>query len=196
LCYYSFYDVFFAFKECIFCIFASLKNDITLIMDTRKESVISILFICLGNICRSPAAHAVFCDMIVKKNVANRFVVDSAGIGGWHVGQLPDSRMRAHGNKRGYNINHHARQFDVKDFDKFDYIIVMDEDNYRVITDMATSKADAAKVIHMADYFTHHTNNTVPDPYYGGDADFELALDLIEDGCEGLLGTLLQTKSN
>jgi protein-tyrosine phosphatase len=125
--------------------------------------------------------------MIEKCRIGQHFIVDSAGIGNWHVGQLPDSRMRTHGSKRGYNINHHARQFNVDDFSKFNYIVVMDEDNYHMITDMAQSKSDIKKVIRMADYFSRHTNKSVPDPYYGGDSDFELALDLIEDGCEGLL---------
>ena len=156
-------------------------------MNTKQESIVNILFICLGNICRSPAAHAVFCKMITMRGLENNFVVDSAGIGDWHIGELPDKRMRTHGSKRGYNINHRARQFNVDDFNKFDYIVVMDEENYRIITSMAKSESDSAKVIRMANYFTQHSNNSVPDPYYGGSTDFELALDLIEDGCNGLL---------
>lgn len=156
-------------------------------MNTKQESIVNILFICLGNICRSPAAHAVLCNMITMRGLENNFVVDSAGIGDWHIGELPDKRMRTHGSNRGYNINHHARQFNVDDFNKFDYIVVMDEENYRIITSMAKSESDSAKVIRMANYFTQHPNNSVPDPYYGGSTDFELALDLIEDGCNGLL---------
>lgn len=156
-------------------------------MNTKQVPTVSLLFICLGNICRSPAAHAVFCKMIAICGLENNFVVDSAGIGDWHIGELPDSRMRTHGSKRGYDINHHARQFKVDNFNKFDYIVVMDEENYRIITSMAKSESDSAKVIRMANYFTQHSNNSVPDPYYGGSADFELALDLIEDGCNGLL---------
>lgn len=156
-------------------------------MNTKQKSTISLLFICLGNICRSPAAHAVFLKMIEMRKLESKFIVNSAGIGNWHVGQLPDSRMIEHGSKRGYNINHHARQFCINDFNKFDYIVVMDEDNYNMITNMAKSDSDSIKVIRMADYFTQHSNSSVPDPYYGESADFELALDLIEDGCEGLL---------
>jgi len=156
-------------------------------MNTKQESKVNLLFICLGNICRSPAAHAIFCKMIAMHGLENNFVIDSAGIGDWHVGELPDSRMRTHGDKRGYNINHLARQFKVDDFNKFDYIVVMDEENYRIITSMAKSKSDFAKVIRMSQYFNQHSNDSVPDPYYGGSADFELALDLIEDGCDGLL---------
>lgn len=156
-------------------------------MNTKQKSTINLLFICLGNICRSPTAHAVFCKIIKMHKLEKHFIVDSAGIGNWHVGQLPDSRMRMHGSKHGYNINHHARQFTNEDFNNFDYIVVMDEENYSIITSMAKSDANKAKVIRMADFFSHHTNTSVPDPYYGGDADFELAIELIEDGCEGLL---------
>lgn len=97
--------------------------------------------------------------------------------------------MREHGRRRGYDLNHHARQFDArKDFAYFDLIVVMDEDNYRYITSQADNATARGKVVRMADYFTRHKDATcVPDPYYGGPEDFELALDLIEDGCEGLI---------
>ena len=118
--------------------------------------------------------------------------VDSTGIGNWHVGSLPDKRMRRHGAARGLRIDHVARQIDASsDFRKFDYIIVMDEDNYRTVTAMAHNESDRKKVIKMADYLKKHPKSTsVPDPYYGGDADFEWALDLIEDGCDNLLQAL------
>ena len=148
-----------------------------------------ILFICLGNICRSPAAHAVMQHLVDERGCSNLYEIDSAGIGNWHVGQLPDKRMREHGRRRGYDLNHHARLFDArKDFAYFDLIVVMDEDNYRYITSQADNATARGKVVRMADYFTRHKDATcVPAPYYGGPEDFELALDLIEDGCEGLI---------
>jgi protein-tyrosine phosphatase len=151
-----------------------------------------ILFICLGNICRSPAAHGVMEKMVADQGLQNQFFIDSAGIGNWHVGQLPDARMRRHGKKRGYDFNHHARQFDATtDFDAFDYIITMDEENYRNITRMASTAAQREKVAPMTQFLKHYPNATsVPDPYYGGDSDFEHALDLIEDGCQTLLDQL------
>ncbi len=151
-----------------------------------------ILFICLGNICRSPAADAIMQQIVGKAGLTDRFYIDSAGIGPWHVGQLPDRRMRQHGAKRGYKIDHIARQFNAKrDFDNFDYIVVMDDDNYNNICRQARNDGERKKVIRMADYFVKYKGKTsVPDPYYGGDADFELALDLIEDGCNGILNTL------
>lgn len=158
-------------------------------VDTVRPEKLCLLFICLGNICRSPAAHAVMQHKIDEAGLAERFYVDSAGIGGWHVGQLPDKRMREHGYSRGYNVNHHARQFDAAtDFDRFDYIIVMDDDNYKYITSVAADEKQRKKVLMMADFFTCHDGETVvPDPYYGDGRAFEYALDLIEDGCDGLL---------
>jgi len=151
-----------------------------------------LLFICLGNICRSPAANAIMQKYVDEAGLSDKFEIDSAGIGPWHVGQLPDKRMREHGARRGYRIDHIARQFDAtKDFDRFDYIVVMDEDNYRNITLQARNDDDRKKVIRMADYFIKWKGRTsVPDPYYGDGEDFELALDLIEDGCKGLLARL------
>lgn len=160
-------------------------------MNTKTASRTKILFICLGNICRSPAAHGVFQKMIDSRGLSDRFEVDSAGVGNWHVGQLPDSRMRRHGAQRGYCFDHHARQFGRDDFSRFDIIVVMDESNYKTITSMARTDAERNKVIRMADYFVHYTGQgSVPDPYYGGDSDFDFALDLIEDGCEGMLQKL------
>ena len=157
-------------------------------MNSKTAVRTKILFICLGNICRSPAAHAVFQKKIDDRGLSERFEVDSAGIGNWHVGQLPDRRMREHGARRDYQVNHHARQFQTSDFKHFDRIVVMDEDNYRIITSKASSDEEVGKVVRMADFFTSHPRATsVPDPYYGSAEDFELALDLIEDGVEGML---------
>lgn len=130
--------------------------------------------------------------MIEQRGLTDRFEVDSAGIGNWHVGQLPDKRMMSHGQKRGYNICHRARQFNPeRDFDLFDYIFVMDNDNYRTITSMTHTAAQRNKVRKMADYFAEHADaSSVPDPYYGDGEAFELALDLIEDGCRGILRSL------
>ena len=163
-------------------------------MNATKDKK-KLLFICLGNICRSPAAHAVMQKMVDDRHLTAQFEIDSAGIGDWHVEELPDRRMRKHGELRGYRVNHPARQFKAaSDFDRFDRIIVMDEENYRIITGQARTQKEADKVVRMADYFRHHASATVPDPYYGGDRDFELALDLIEDGCEGLLEELVSNR--
>lgn len=160
-------------------------------MTTKNEAQTKILFICLGNICRSPAAHAVFQKAIEERGLTHHYMVDSAGIGDWHVGQLPDKRMMAQGKKRGYCINHHARQFTNDDFQHFDYIVVMDDDNYRIVHRRAKNEEERKKVKRMADFFTVHKEaNSVPDPYYGTTCDFDYALDLIEDGVKGILDKL------
>lgn len=158
----------------------------------KSDHKLRMLFICLGNICRSPAAHGVMQHMVDARGLSHRFEIDSAGVGGWHVGDLPDRRMRRHGRARGYAFDHRARLFDPSvDFDTFDLIVTMDEENYRTITRMVADEAQRRKVVRMADYLRDHPHATsVPDPYYGGDADFELALDLIEDGCRHLLEEL------
>lgn len=117
--------------------------------------------------------------------------VDSAGIGSWHEGQLPDRRMRSHGARRGYDISSIARQVRPGDFARFDYIFGMDHENMADLRRLARTDAERAKVMCAADFMTRHPQyDTVPDPYYGGDGDFEQALDLIEDACDGIIDRL------
>ena len=161
--------------------------------ENHEKKKIALLFICLGNICRSPAAHAIMQRDVDEAGLSDRFFIDSAGIGPWHVGDLPDRRMRQHGAQRGLDISHIARQFNAKsDFRTFDRIVVMDEDNYRAVASKAMSEADRRKIIRMSDYLLDHPGaHSVPDPYYGDCSDFELALDLIEDGCRHLLAAII-----
>lgn len=150
-----------------------------------------LLFICLGNICRSPAAEGVMKAYVHRAGRDDEFEIDSAGIGGWHVGQLPDPRMRRHGAARGYKFDSRGRQFARADFARFDYIYVMDNDNYRAVTSMARTAEEREKVVMLTDYLQQHQGAaTVPDPYYGDDDDFDYALDLIEDACRGLMEEL------
>lgn len=150
-----------------------------------------LLFICLGNICRSPAADGIMHHLVEGRGLADDFYIDSAGIGSWHVGQLPDYRMRRCGERHGYVFDHRARQFSAADFDRFDLIAVMDHENYHDVARQARSAADRQKIIRMSDYLRHHLGQqTVPDPYYGDDRDFEFAVELLEDACEGLLDEL------
>lgn len=151
-------------------------------MDQKK-----ILFVCLGNICRSPAAEGIFQQMVCKANLQQHFVVDSAAIGPWHIGDLPDSRMRRCGEKHGYNFCSRARQLEAGDFRKFDYIIGMDHENLKAIEAKAPSEEHKKKVLLMANFLKHHDNKTIPDPYYGGERDFELVIELLEDACAELL---------
>lgn len=157
-----------------------------------KSSNHTVLFICLGNICRSPAAEGIMKAKVEEKGLASLFYIDSAAIGPWHVGQLPDGRMRRCGAAHGYCFDSHARQFDKSDFAKFDYIVVMDNDNYRAITRMASSDEEREKVVCMASYLRQHRDyTTVPDPYYGDESDFELVITLLEDALEGLIEEII-----
>ncbi len=153
-----------------------------------KSGKHTILFICLGNICRSPAAEGIMKSLVEQAGRSDEFYIDSAAIGSWHIGQLPDSRMRKCGAEHGYHFDSHARQFQKSDFDRFDTIAVMDNENYRAITSMASSQAEKNKVVRIADFLTEHREYTsVPDPYYGDYSDFELVIELLEDACQELL---------
>ncbi len=153
-----------------------------------------LLFICLGNICRSPAAQGIMQHLVDSRGLTNRFVIDSAGIGSWHIGDLPDRRMRDHGRRHGYTFGHRARQFHASaDFDRFDWILTMDDANYEEITCQALTDGERAKVVPLARFLRHHPQaHDIPDPYYGGDAGFERVIALLEDACEGLLEHLTE----
>ncbi|WP_352422441.1 low molecular weight protein-tyrosine-phosphatase [Proteiniphilum sp.] len=153
-----------------------------------KKKKIRLLFVCLGNICRSPAAEGIMATVVKKHDLQDIIEVDSAGTSGWHEGELPDERMRLHGERRGYNFDSPARKFRKSDFDDFDYILVMDRQNFSTVRSLATGKEQTDKIHMMTEFsrqYTHHDH--VPDPYYGGTSGFELVLDLLEDACEGLL---------
>ncbi len=147
----------------------------------------SILFVCLGNICRSPAAEGIMLKLAKDNGLDDVITVDSAGISGWHQGELPDDRMRAHGRRRGYDFCSRARKFDVSDFESFDYIIVMDNENYRNVATLAPTIEDKNKIYKASSFLTKYHHDTIPDPYYGGSSGFELVLDLLEDATAGIL---------
>lgn len=148
-----------------------------------------LLFVCLGNICRSPAAEAVFLSRIRSKNIEDLFQVDSAGTGGWHVGRKADKRMIDAAMKRGILIESVARQISINDFNDFDLILTMDESNFAdlnfLIKELKTKPK--AKVRPMLSFANNTNLLEVPDPYYGGENGFEEVLDLLEDAVEGLL---------
>ncbi len=170
--------------------------DKTLHIAKGKDKV-GILFVCLGNICRSPAAQGVMERLVEEKGVADKFEIDSAGLYGGHAGDLPDARMRTHARQRGLNLTHRSRQVRESDFDRFDIIVAMDDSNYDRLRRMAPTVEDERKVVKMADFFTLHPwADCVPDPYYDGAEGFENALDLIEDGCETLLRNVVDNPTN
>lgn len=150
-----------------------------------------ILFVCMGNICRSPGAEAVFAKMAAGKNLYTPLEIDSAGIGGWHAGEPADIRMKKHAAKRGYSIESIARKFNPgEDFDRFDLIIGMDDENISALKSMAHNDQERKKIRKMTDFSKLYSYTTVPDPYYGGEDGFELVMDLLEDACEGLVEVL------
>lgn len=147
-----------------------------------------VLFVCLGNICRSPSAEAVFNGLVKQNGLSDLIECDSAGTAAYHEGEPADQRMQSHAIRRGYRLNSIARKFDpAADFDKFDYIVGMDDDNVNDLQDMASGIEDLNKIFKMTDFCSQGGHFSVPDPYYGGAEGFELVLDILEDACEGLL---------
>ena len=163
-------------------------------MMTDSNNKYRILFVCLGNICRSPAAQGVMQRLVDERGLTGRFEIDSAGTSGSHDGDLPDRRMREHGRRHGYTFDHRARQFHASaDFDRFDLILTMDDANFVEITGQALTDEERAKVVPLARFLRHHPQaHDIPDPYYGGDAGFERVIALLEDACEGLLEQFAQ----
>ena len=151
-----------------------------------------ILFVCLGNICRSACAEAVMKQVVAQRGLEADFEIDSAGLISYHSGEKADPRMRHHAAKRGIDITSIARKITTTDFSHFDYIIGMDDDNIRRLLENAPDKQSCQKISKMSDYCQTHRVYSVPDPYYGGDSDFELVLDLLDDACNGLLDAILK----
>jgi protein-tyrosine phosphatase len=149
-----------------------------------------ILFVCMGNICRSPAAEGVLLDQLKRAGLESDVQVDSAGTLDYHVGKLADPRMRAAAQKRGIKLVHHARQVQPKDLRDFDLILVMDRDNLSEVSRLDGSTPHLGKIKLFCEYCTEHAETEVPDPYLGTGDDFELVLDILEDGCKQLVSTL------
>ena len=139
-----------------------------------------ILMVCLGNICRSPLAEG-----IMRSKLSEDFIVDSAGTGGWHAGELPDKRSISTAKGRGLDItNQRARQFKKSDFDTFDYIFVMDNSNYKDVLALAPNEVAKSKVKLILNEIFPGENVDVPDPYYGGQDGFENVFDMLDQACE------------
>ena len=154
---------------------------------------ISVLFVCLGNICRSPAAEAIFLKLINDKGIDREFVVDSAGTGSWHIGKQADSRMRFAAKQRNIHILSNARQIREDDFSKFNYIAVMDNSNFEDVNDFKNrvKGSDFAKIVKIQDFSKAFADKEVPDPYFGGDAGFDNVLNILEDSVSCFLGNII-----
>ena len=144
----------------------------------------------MGNICRSPAGENIFRQVVENAGLSDYIHCDSAGTIGIHSGNKPDTRMSKTIRRRGYKVTGHARQFSLQDFEIFDLILVMDNDNHKNILKLADTEEKRAKLKMFTSFCLQHHHHEVPDPYYGGDTGFQLVADLIEDGSNGLIEQL------
>ncbi len=152
---------------------------------------IRILFVCMGNICRSPAAEGILKSMVEKEKLSDQVEIDSAGTIDYHTGETPDPRMKSHAANRSYFLKSKARQFDPKnDFEKFDYIITMDNEIFNEIKKSDKEKIYQDKIHRMVEFSRHIKADEVPDPFLGGPEGFEKVMDILVDACRGLLNRL------
>ena len=157
----------------------------------QSKGKISVLFVCMGNICRSPTAEAVFRQYVENAGLAESIQIDSAGTHDYHIGDLPDARTRHAAQQRGYDMSSlRGRQVEPDDFHRFDYVLAMDKANLAILQDIKPVGTPAAHL--FLSYAQHHQEREVPDPYYGGGDGFERVLDMVEDGAQGLLQHIRQ----
>lgn len=160
----------------------------------EDKNNIKILFVCLGNICRSPAAEGMMMRVVDEKGDAQRWTLDSAGTGNYHIGQLADPRMRAHARRRGIELTHHCRQVHESDFDDFDLIIGMDASNIANLKRLAPTAEHEMKVLPMAAFLSDKSHfDHIPDPYYDGAQGFETVLDLLDEATCNLYDTVTES---
>ncbi len=155
---------------------------------------VRVLFVCLGNICRSPTAEGVFRALIREAGLEDEYVVDSAGTGSWHIGQSPDARAAAACSRHGIDISaHRARQVRAEDFENFDWILACDEENLADLNRMKPA-ASRARTALLMPFAGNPADRVVPDPYYGGAADFESTVHRAQHACRGLLAALQKAR--
>jgi protein-tyrosine phosphatase len=148
--------------------------------------MVRVLFVCMGNICRSPLAQGVFENVLRREGLEDEVFVDSAGTGSWHIGEPPDERAQRSASLRGLDLSsQRARRISPEDCQSFDYVLTMDEDNYHMVSSLC--RGSAAVVKPFLNFATDSPETEVPDPYYGGPDGFERVLDLVEEASEGLL---------
>lgn len=154
--------------------------------------MVKVLFVCMGNICRSPTAHGVFEHMVNASGMARAIEIDSAGTHAYHVGEPPDRRAQQTASRRGIRLDHlRARRVEMSDFEYFDYILAMDEDNLSILQSMCPA-GHQDKLRLFLDFAQQRSESEVPDPYYGGPGGFDLVFDLIDEASSGLLQHIRQ----
>jgi protein-tyrosine phosphatase len=152
--------------------------------------MVSVIFVCLGNICRSPAAEGVLRHMSSKDPQIKDLHIESCGLGDWHVGKLPDERIRFAAKERGVTLTSRAQLFNPDFFDRFDYILTVDNEVLHELQRVADTPAHKAKVHLITAFSVTYHNQEIPDPFYQGEAAFEHVLDMVEDSCQGFLSYL------
>ncbi|NCJ05234.1 low molecular weight phosphotyrosine protein phosphatase [Synechococcales cyanobacterium C] len=151
-----------------------------------------VLFVCLGNICRSPSAEGIMNHLLTQTGHSHKIHCDSAGTAAYHVGKPPDRRMAAAAKAQGISLSGKARQAQVEDLKHFDWILAMDQQNYQDLQALDRSGAYQDKIRLMCDFCTQFSDREVPDPYYGGPDGFTYVIDLLQDACRGLLNELIR----
>lgn len=160
--------------------------------------MIKVLFVCLGNICRSPAAEGVFLQLLKDKSLMGEFQVDSAGTSGQHAGERADKRMLKHAAQRGIDLPSRSRKLVPADFKTFDYIVVMDDSNYenaKALIESSEHHEYEEKLLKMANFAKSFSETEVPDPYWSGPEGFEKVLDMVDEASSNLLDYILEQRS-
>ncbi len=153
--------------------------------------MVKVLFVCLGNICRSPLAEGIFTKKVEEKGLADCFHIDSCGTSNFHIGSAPDERTIKNAQINGVELNHYGRQFSSQDFDRFDHILAMDSSNLSNILDLSINESEQQKVELMRTYDAVDAGTDVPDPYYGGPSGFQNVFDILDRSCSQLLEDLI-----
>ncbi len=154
---------------------------------------IKILFVCLGNICRSPLAEAVFRDKVARRKLDSHFEIDSCGTSNYHIGDIPDPRTIAMAKKHGVEINHIVRQFTAEDLKEFDFIFAMDRSNHQNIMRLSDNEMHGQKVFLMREFDSTGKGKEVPDPYYGDERNFQEVYDILDRSTENFLTHIEET---
>lgn len=160
------------------------------LQNRRGTPRVRVLFVCMGNICRSPTAQGVFTKLVMDEGLSHLIEIDSAGTHAYHIGEPPDPRARQTAQRRGIDLSRQrARRAIAEDFEAFDYVLAMDEANHRALSELCPPGFETRLSLFM-DYAPHREQREVPDPYYGGTNGFERVFDMVEEAARGLLAAI------